>query len=131
MICSNSLKILRLTPILGILSTGTIFLFTFLCIQYLHNIHYFTPFLHLIPPPPKINLPQAGPVPISCSWVLQKKQKEIAFLLVYDSYTGSFLWYFHVYVYYSLMWFISLFLLSTLIPFLWFFQQAQKFYVHS
>jgi hypothetical protein len=32
------------------------------------------------------------------------------------------LWHFHVYMYYSLIWFIfSIFLLSTLLPFLWLF----------
>jgi hypothetical protein len=35
---------------------------------------------------------------------------------------GVSLWHFHVYMYYSTIWFISsIFLLSTLVPFLWWF----------
>jgi hypothetical protein len=35
------------------------------------------------------------------------------------------LWQFHVYMYYNLYWFISsIFLLSTLVPFLWWFHQV-------
>jgi hypothetical protein len=38
---------------------------------------------------------------------------------------GVSLWHFHEYMYYSLIWFISsTFLLSSLVPFLWLFQQA-------
>jgi hypothetical protein len=38
---------------------------------------------------------------------------------------GVSLRHFHVYMYYNLNWFISpIFLLSTLVPFLWWFQQA-------
>jgi hypothetical protein len=33
------------------------------------------------------------------------------------------LWYFHVHMYYNPNWFVSIFLHSTLIPFLWWFQQ--------
>jgi hypothetical protein len=37
---------------------------------------------------------------------------------------GVSLWHFHVYIYYNPNWFIStIFLLSTLVPFLWWFQQ--------
>jgi hypothetical protein len=37
----------------------------------------------------------------------------------------SFLWHFYVYMYYNLSWFIpSSFLFSTLVPFLWWFQQV-------
>jgi hypothetical protein len=38
---------------------------------------------------------------------------------------GFSLWYFHEYMFYNLNWFISsIFLLSTLVPFLWWFQQV-------
>jgi hypothetical protein len=41
------------------------------------------------------------------------------------------LWHFHVYMYYNSIWFISsIFLLSTLVPFLWLFQLVLKFYTH-
>jgi hypothetical protein len=43
-----------------------------------------------------------------------------------------FLWYFHVYMYYNPNWFIfSIFLHSTLVPFLWCFQLVLEFYIHS
>jgi hypothetical protein len=46
------------------------------------------------------------------------------FLFVWDSCTLIFIVTFHVYVYYNLNWFISsIFLLSTLVPFLGWFQQ--------
>jgi hypothetical protein len=42
------------------------------------------------------------------------------------------MWHFHVYMYYNPNWFISsIFLLSTLVSFLWWFQQFLKFYIHS
>jgi hypothetical protein len=49
---------------------------------------------------------------------------------------GVFLWHFHVYMYYSPNWFISIFLLSTLVPFLWLFQPVangllESDFVHS
>jgi hypothetical protein len=34
------------------------------------------------------------------------------------------LWHFLVYMYYTLNWFMSIFLLFTLVPFLWWFQQV-------
>jgi hypothetical protein len=45
---------------------------------------------------------------------------------------GLSLWDFQAYVHYSLIWFISsIFLLSTLVPFLWWFQLVLKFSIHS
>jgi hypothetical protein len=45
---------------------------------------------------------------------------------------GVSLWHFHLFVYYSLIWFISsIFLLSTLILFLWWFWLVLKVYIHS
>jgi hypothetical protein len=41
------------------------------------------------------------------------------------------LWYFHVYMYYNPNWFISIFLHSTLVPFLWWFQLVWECYIHS
>jgi hypothetical protein len=42
------------------------------------------------------------------------------------------LWHFHVYMYYNPNWFIfSIFLHSTLLPSLWWFQLIYKFYIHS
>jgi hypothetical protein len=38
-------------PILGIVSKGIFFPFTFMCIWYLHHIHTPTPFPHLLCPP--------------------------------------------------------------------------------
>jgi hypothetical protein len=35
---------------------------------------------------------------------------------------GVFLCHFHVFMYYNLNWLISIFFLSTLVPFLWWFQ---------
>jgi hypothetical protein len=32
------------------------------------------------------------------------------------------MWHFHVYIYYNPNWFISVFLFSNLVPFLWWFQ---------
>jgi hypothetical protein len=44
---------------------------------------------------------------------------------------GVSLWYFHVYMYYNLNWFIPpIFLLSTLVFFLWWLQKVSKFYIH-
>jgi hypothetical protein len=45
---------------------------------------------------------------------------------------GVSLWYFHVYMYYNPNLFISsIFLLSTLVSFLWWFQQVKKFCINS
>jgi hypothetical protein len=45
---------------------------------------------------------------------------------------GIFLWHFHVHMYYNLNWFISsIFLLSPLVTFLWWFQQILKFCIYS
>jgi hypothetical protein len=52
----------------------------------------------------------------------EKKRKWIFCLFKIDT-QGASLWHFHVYIYYSSIWFTSsIFLLSTFIPFLWLFQ---------
>jgi hypothetical protein len=48
-------------------------------------------------------------------------KKKMTFLLKIVAQGGS-LWHFHVYMYHSLVWFISSIFLSTLVPFLWWFQ---------
>jgi hypothetical protein len=54
------------------------------------------------------------------------------FFCLRQLYSEFSLWHFHVYMYYNLNWFISsIFLLSTLAPFLWWFQLVLKFYIHS
>jgi hypothetical protein len=63
-------------PIPGIVSTGIIFPFTSMCTQYLHYIQPPMSFPHLLPPLNDTNpVPQAGPVPSSCSPTLQKEKK--------------------------------------------------------
>jgi hypothetical protein len=61
---------------------------------------------------------QTGPVSPSCSLILQKKNKWHFWLFKITT-QGVSLWHFHVYMYYNPNWFISsIFLLSTLVPFL-------------
>jgi hypothetical protein len=72
---------------------------------------------HCYPPPHK------GPVSPSCSVILQKKKKW-TFSLFMIAIQGVSLWHFHGCMYYNLNWFIScIFLLSILVPFLWWFEQ--------
>jgi hypothetical protein len=90
-----------------------------------HNIRPHIPFPHLLPLP-LISTPinQAGPVAPSCSLILQKKErkKKWHFCLFKTVTQGISLWHVHVYMYYSPVYFISfIFLLSTLVPFLWLF----------
>jgi hypothetical protein len=54
----------------GIVSTGIIFLFAYICTQYLHYIHPSTPFPHLLTPPNGTNPPLAGPfLPFSSPYI--------------------------------------------------------------
>jgi hypothetical protein len=48
-------------PIPGILSTGLIFPFTYVCTQYLHHVHPLTPFPHFLHSPTDTNLPSNLP----------------------------------------------------------------------
>jgi hypothetical protein len=47
-----------LSPVPGVVSTGLIFPFTYLCTQYLHHIHLPTPFPYLLPAPIGTNAPR-------------------------------------------------------------------------
>jgi hypothetical protein len=58
---STVLHYLLPSPVPGIISTGIIFPFTYMCTQYLYYIHSPTPFPHILPFPTGTN-PQAGPV---------------------------------------------------------------------
>jgi hypothetical protein len=99
-------------------------------IQYLHHTHLPPPPSHWYIPSPH----QTGPISPSCSLTLYKKwrkRKAWHFCLLKIAAWGVSLWHFHIYMYYSLIWFISsIFLLSTLVPVLWWFQQVYKFYTH-
>jgi hypothetical protein len=66
-------------------------------------------------------LPKAGPVSPLSGFV---KEKKWHFCLFNMATQGLSLWNFRVYVYYNQNWFISIFLLSTLVPFLWWSQQV-------
>jgi hypothetical protein len=68
------------SPIPGIVSTGLIFLFTYMCTQYLHHIHPPIPISHFLPSPTGIN--PHPPPGRTCSdflffdFVKEKKEKE-------------------------------------------------------
>jgi hypothetical protein len=107
-----------------------------MCTQYLYHIHPPSPFPHLLPSPTgSTPPPPAGPVWSSCSLILYKKRRRRRkrhFWLLQIATWGVSLWHFHVYMDYSPIWFISsIFLLSTLVPFLWWLQMLYKFYIHS
>jgi hypothetical protein len=94
-----------------------------MCIQYLHHIHPPMSFLHLLSLPHWYQQPQAGSVLPSCYLIFAKeRKKKLHFFLFKIPTEGVLLWHFHVYMYYSLILFISSnYLLSTLVPFLWLF----------
>jgi hypothetical protein len=107
-------------PIPGIFSTGIIF--------HLHTrVHsicniFTNPYLFLtsslLPVVPR-TCSQARPA-LPILW-----KKKMIFLLFKNSYTRSSVWHFHMYMYHSLIWFISsIFLPSTSVPFLWRFQKV-------
>jgi hypothetical protein len=117
-------------PIPGIVSTGLIFPFTYMCTQYLRHIHPPTLFPHilpllLVPPSPGRTWPSL----LFSNFV---KEKKWHFCLFNIATQGVFLWHFHVDMYYNLYWFtFSIFLLSTLVHYLWCFQQLSKFCIQS
>jgi hypothetical protein len=83
-------------------------------------------------PPHWFHTTQTRPVSPSCSLILYEKRrrKKMPFL-VNKATQGVSLWHFHVYMYYSPIWFISsVFLISILVPFLWWFQLVWKLYIH-
>jgi hypothetical protein len=77
------------------------------------------PFLIFSPIPLVTNLRQdLFYLPVLCFW----KKNFCLFKIVVESVS---LWHIHVYMYYNTSWFIlSIFLLSTLVLFLWWFQQV-------
>jgi hypothetical protein len=54
------------------------------------------------------------------------KRKKLTFLFKIVS-----LWHFHECMYYNPNWFISIFLLSTIVSFFWWLQQVKKSSIHS
>jgi hypothetical protein len=107
-----------------------LFLFTFIHTQYLYHVHPLTPFHHLLPSPSGIiHAPLSGR---TCSTFLfpdfaKERKKKWHFCLLKIATQRTSLWHFHVYMYYSPILFISsIFLLSTLVPFLWLFQPVLK-----
>jgi hypothetical protein len=82
-----------------------------------------SPFLHILSPPtgtksPRHNLFHTPVLPFC-------KRKEWHFCLFKIAIQGVSLWHFCVYMYCNLNWFISsLFLLYSIVPFLWWFWQA-------
>jgi hypothetical protein len=96
--------------ILGIVLTGLIFPFTFMCTQHLHLIHPPIPFptssaLPLVP------IPQTGPVLLS-GFVKEKKWHFCFFKIAIQAVS---LWHFYVYMYYNLFisWLVHLFYFSS------------------
>jgi hypothetical protein len=87
-------------------------------IQYFHYIHPPTPFPYSHSPP-LVPTPRQDLFYLSILHFLKKG----IFLKILIQ--GVSLWHFHVYMYYNPTWFIfSVFLLSTLVPFLQWFQQV-------
>jgi hypothetical protein len=69
----------------GIVSTGISFVFTCVSTHFFALYSPFYPLPYYLPPPTGANLPScAGPVPPSCSLILQKRKDK-------GSYTGSLL----------------------------------------
>jgi hypothetical protein len=103
-------------------STDLIFPFTYMCTQYLHHIHPPTPLPHILSPPTGTNHWDR-----TCSALLFSnfiKEKKWHLCLLKIDIQGVSLWHFPVYMYYNPNLFISNFLLSTLVPFIWWFQQV-------
>jgi hypothetical protein len=94
------------------------------CTQYLHHIPS-PPFLHLHPLPSNTNAPRQD---LFCPLILEfYTRKTWHFWLFKIAIWGISLWHFHVYMYYCLIWLISsIFLLSTLVTFLWWFQRFKN-----
>jgi hypothetical protein len=84
--CQFTPSMVSLTPsISGIVSTDIVFIFTYMCTQYLHHIHPPIPFPHKLPPPTGTNLPlppdRTYSTLLFCNFVEEKKEK-MTFLLV-------------------------------------------------
>jgi hypothetical protein len=123
-ICQNTIaefipSIIFLYPphhIPGIVSTGICF-HLHSCV---HSIGIILTLLHPFPISSTLPLVPTPPVLPFCFPILLKKY----FCLFMIATHGVSLWHFHICMYYNPNWFIStIFLLSTLVPFLWWFQQ--------
>jgi hypothetical protein len=96
---------------------------------YIHLYTVFGPYspsYSLLPHPPPSHCYQTVSTCLSLliSEFTKERKKKFHFCLFKITTQRITLWHFHVYMYYSLIWFISsIFLLSTLVPFLWLFQQ--------
>jgi hypothetical protein len=99
------------TPIPGVVSTGIIFPFTYICTQYLCCIHSPMSFPHLLPP--STGTSPSGrtcPTLLFSDFVKVNKYHFCLFKIVTQ---GFSLWYFHAYMYYNPNWFMSSIFLST------------------
>jgi hypothetical protein len=100
--------------------------------RWVHNIPPHSPsyILFLYPLPAEGYIQPPGRTCFTfLSFVMEKKRH---FCLLKISIQRVLLWKFHVYMYYNPNWFIpSIFLLSILVLFLWWFQQVLKFYIYS
>jgi hypothetical protein len=88
------------SPIPGIVSTDTIFPFTYLCTQYCISYSLSYTISHFLPPPLDQPPPQAGPILPSYSLILYKKRrrKKWHFWLFKIATQGFSLWHFHLYM---------------------------------
>jgi hypothetical protein len=95
---------------------------------YIHSICTIFTFLQPFPISSPLPLVPTSPgrtcfTLLPSNFVIKKKVKTKMTFLVKMATQGVSLWHFHVYMYYSPIWFnSSVFLLSTLVPFLWWFQ---------
>jgi hypothetical protein len=100
-----------------------------MCTQNLHHIHLPTPFPYLSPFP-WTNAPRKG---LFCVlWFYKRKINDIfmCFIQIHRKFPCGPSMY--VCMYYSPNCFItSIFLLTTLVPFLWWYQLFYTFYIHS
>jgi hypothetical protein len=118
MYCSASLSSLP-----GTVSAGLIFLFSHMSI-YFHHIHLLTPFPYIFSSA-NHNYPQDS---TWFTFLFSAFVKQLQFCLFKIATQDILLWHFHVYMNYILNWFIpSSFLLSTLVPFSWWYDGGVEF----
>jgi hypothetical protein len=67
-------------PIPGVVSTGIIFAFTYMYIQYLQYIHLPTPFLHILSPPTSTSPPGRGLFCPPVLWFCKREKIDILFV---------------------------------------------------
>jgi hypothetical protein len=111
------------SPIPGIISTGVLF--------YFHTCAHSICTIFTLPYPFPTSSPSHGATPRQdlfhppVLWFCKRKKKESQFCLFKITLQGVSLWHFHLYMHHNPNWFVpSIFLLSILIPFLWWFQQV-------